>query len=287
LTLNISTVPDESMFRVEPFAPSPGGGKRDRWTTAFEVLLALLLNLAFIFALFVHLPVKSAKLSEPKAIPVQLVKPQQAPPKPKLEEQPQSKPQPQPKPQPKPTYEFKGSGDIKKDKAGKVPTVDADKSKAKPEVAAKKVTPEAPKQTEAKVPDWAKKLASGYDLPTEKKSSNRTAQGSHAEDDSTDLKEGEGAGDVWSNEFKAQVESHTFIPPNLFDIIQRATLVEITVDRRGNLRGMRLVQSSGIREFDIGVMQGLRDAAPFRPLPPGAPDHMTGTWSVGPKDKKP
>ncbi len=162
-----------------------------------------------------------------------------------------------------------------------MPKVEADKSPEKPQVAAKKPKPEAPKQTEAEVPDWAKNLASGYDLPAQKESSVKKSKGSN-KNTSLDAREGEGGGDLWSNQLREQILAHTRIPASMIGRAETA-IVAIAVDRLGNLRGMRLLQSSGNRDFDIIVMQGIRDSEPFRPLPSGLPEIVVMNWEVRPE----
>lgn len=265
--------------------PAPPRTRRERWQNALELALALLLNVLFLVALF-YRPHWAAKApqKEPPAISVQLVPPAQAPPKPEPKVEPQPKPEEPPKPEekkPEPQVTLKGSGDVKKEKPGSQPKVEADKSPEKPQVAAKKPKPEAPKQTETEVPDWAKNLSSGYDVPAQKESSVKKSSGSNREN-SLDQREGEGGGDEWSNQLRAQILAHTTIPASMIGRADTA-IVAIAVDRLGNLRGMRLLQSSGNRDFDIIIMQGVRDAAPFRPLPSGLPEIVVMNWEVRPE----
>lgn len=283
--------PAKGAARLSPRAlaplvpPAPPPTRRERWQNALELALALLLNIIFLIALF-YRPHWAAKEppKEPPAISVQLVPPEQAPPKPepqpKPEEQPKEQPQPEEKKPPE-QFTLKGSGDLKKEKPGRVPKVEADKSPEKPQVAAKKPKPEEPKQTETEVPDWAKNLSKGYDLPAQKQSSVKKSSGSN-KDTSLDEREGEGGGDLWSNQLREQILAHTRIPASMIGRADTA-IVAIAVDRLGNLRGMRLLKSSGNRDFDIIIMQGVRDAAPFRPLPSGLPELVVMNWEVRPE----
>lgn len=268
-------------FAVEHLvAPPPPPGRRQRVGRAFQLALAIALNIALFFALFYRTPYTLPPLSkEPEAISVELVPPQSAPkPPPRLQQQQQPEPEVK-QPEKKEAYEFKGSGDVTKEKAGKKLTVEAEEKAPTPEKKAEKPKIEAPKTSEAAVPDWAKKLASGYDLPTQRDSSARRDR-SAGRDDSYDTREGEGAGDEYSNQLRAQINAHTHISVAMLQRILRPTVVSITIDRRGNLSNVVLVQGSGLRDFDISVIQGVIDAAPFRPLPPGSPDMQTLVWTL-------
>ncbi|MGV8996993.1 MAG: TonB family protein [Parvibaculaceae bacterium] len=244
---------------------------------------AFILNAAFFLFLFASLalmPPAPEKKKEPPQ--VDLVQEKDAPPPPKITQQPpqpKEEPKPQPKPEPeKPKpYEFKGSGDVKKDKAGHAPVVKSDDTKAKPEKKAEKPKPEAPKQDEANIPDWAKTQTNGYDIPKPKASSRRVDQGNQAEQ-YADKMNGDGGGDEYSNKVSAQINNHTNISPVLMQQISRSTIVSYILDRRGALRGVRLVQSSGNKDFDIQVLQGIISAAPFPAFPAGAPDMVSYNW---------
>ncbi|MES1990231.1 MAG: TonB family protein [Pseudomonadota bacterium] len=272
-----------SVFAVEHLISPPAPATSSRWSRAFPFLLALILNLAFLFALFYRVAYTLPPMSrEKESIPVELVQPKNAPPPPRLQQQPpQPKPQPEPeqKPEPKPEpeqakpYEFKGSGDVKKDKAGHAPVVKADDTKAKPEKKAVKPKDEAPKQEEADIPDWAKTQTKGYDIPEPKASSRRADHGQQTQR-YLDNRSGNGGGDEYSNKISAQINSHTNISPDLLLEIDRSAIVLYAIDRRGALRGVRLVQSSGNKEFDLRVLQGILTAAPFPAFPKGAPADM-------------
>lgn len=275
-----------SSIAAEHLVP-PSPEKSQRVSRAVQFALALLLNLAFLFLLFYRVPYVLPPLSkEPKSIAVELVPPPQpavqpAPPPP--EPQPQPQEQEQAKPEAAEAYEFKGSGDVTADKAGRPLDVEAEEEAKVPEKAAEKPKADAPERVEADVPDWAKKLAKGYDLPEQRTSSSSRTRSSSNKDFSVTAEAGEGGGDEYSNQLKAQILSHTNVPIALLQHIARNTLVELTIDRRGNLQNARLIQSSGVREFDVIVLQGVLTAAPFRPLPSGTVDAITMVWGVGGK----
>lgn len=270
--------PERSLEPLVP--PPPPPTRRERLTRAGQLFLALLLNIAFIVALFYRPePIRPPEHKEPPAISVQLVPPQE---KPQPKEQPKAQEQPKPQPEkPKEAETLIGSGDVTKKEAGTPPKVKADQSKEKPQVAAKKPKPEAPKEKEADLPDWAKKVASGYGLPEPKKSSIDKSRGATSDELQTE-KQGEGGGDAYSNQLKAQIAAHTFVPPDMYGRAGKA-VIAIVIDRTGALRGMRVVQSSGLREFDMIVMEGVRSAAPFRPLPSGSPEMVQLWWEAQPK----
>lgn len=269
-----------SGIAVEHLVPPPPE-KSQRVSRSIQFALALLLNLAFFFLLFYRVPYTLPPLpKEPESISVELVPPPQpAPPQP----QPKPEEQEQPKPKTPEAYEFKGSGDVTVDKAGRPLDTQAEEEAKVPEKEAEKPKPDAPERVEADVPDWAKKLAKGYDLPEQRYSSSRRTRSSSNKEFSVATHAGEGGGDEYSNQLRAQLLAHTNVPISLLQHILRNAVVELTIDPRGNLRNVRLVQSSGIRDFDLIVLQGVVNAAPFRPLPGGGNDAITLVWGVGGK----
>ncbi|MDO8289370.1 MAG: TonB C-terminal domain-containing protein [Parvibaculum sp.] len=241
--------------------------------------VSLLFNVALFVFLFLGVAYTLPPLSqEPEAIPVELVQQDQAPPPPQIQPQPV----PEPEPEKNKPYEFKGSGDVEKDKAGRAPAVKADKSKDKPEKKAEKPTPDAPKQDEVNLPDWMKTETSGYDIPAPKASSRRADRG-YRENNSADMREGDGAGDEYTNRITAQINAATRIPGDYLLHIKRSAIVSYTIDRRGMMRSARLVQSSGLKEFDLLVLQGLLLAGQFPAFPANSPDAVTLSW-VYPKE---
>ena len=52
------------------------------------------------------------------------------------------------------------------------------------------------------------------------------------------------------------------------NVRQGTTVVRIVVARDGQLRSVEIVRSSGVPEFDRGVLAGVRAGAPYTPLPP-------------------
>jgi len=272
-----------SSFTVEHIAPSassePNG---QRWSRSVELLLALFLNLVFLIALFYRPNFELQKMvKQPPAISVDLVPPPQ--PKPKVQPQPKTdqqkqqpksqeekkpedkKPEPKEKEKQKPVDKYRESGGDPKLKAGRVPKVDADKSKVAPEKKAEKPKADAPKKPAANVPDWAKALDPGYDLPKQADSSVTRSQGSNDQNSLSDHV-GEGGGDAYLNQLVAQVASHVHYPPSANGEVGLAEIV-IVVDRGGNLQSMRLMGSAGRRDLDWAAIDAVRSAAPFRPLP--------------------
>jgi outer membrane biosynthesis protein TonB len=276
---------------VEPLVPPVETPARQRWLSPLELVLALLLNILFFAALFYrpHFLMPEER-KEPPAISVQLVPPAQAPPKP----QPQPKPQEQPKPkeQPKPEepkkpeekkpeekkpFERRESGGDPKLKQGAAPKVE-EKTKEPPEKEAKKPKPDAPKQAAAEVPDWAKKLAQGYDLPKTRESSTRKSRGSNEQEYRSDMV-GEGGGDAYLNAMRDQVNAHVSYPVSASGAVG-APVYGLVLDRSGALRSLRLIQSSGRRDLDLAGAEAIKRSAPFRPLPPDYPDIVNITAQI-------
>lgn len=59
-------------------------------------------------------------------------------------------------------------------------------------------------------------------------------------------------------------------PP--FDNVTKSTktVVQFSIDKKGNLLSLKVSRSSGFREIDLSAERAIRDAAPFAELPPGA-----------------
>ncbi len=301
LTPNPAVALSLSAFTVEHAVPPAAEQPRSqRWSRSIELLLAVLLNIALLVALFYRPHPQIRPLAkEPPAISVDLVpqpKPQPQPKaqQPKQEQQKKDQPKPEEKkpeekkpeekkpeekkPEQKPVDKYRESGGDPNLKPGRVPKVEADKPKAPPEVKAEKPKPEAPKKPAANVPDWAKALDKGYDLPTPRDSSIDKSQGSNAQNSLSD-REGEGGGDVYLNQLVAQVSSHVIYPQTAGGEVGLTVLV-IVVDRSGNLQGMRQVRSSGRRDLDWAANEAVRQSAPFRPLPPDYPAPVIITLKI-------
>jgi len=271
-----------SSFTVEHAAPAAPSEPSDRrWSRSVELLLALFLNLLFLIALFYRPNYDLQKMKkQPPAISVDLVPPQQAQPKPKTQPAPKAeKQQPKPeekKPKPqkqeekkKPVEKYRESGGDPNLKPGRAPKVEADKSKVAPEKKAEKPKPNAPKKPAANVPDWAKALEPGYDLPKQADSSVAKSRGTNNQNSLSD-RIGEGGGDVYLNQLVAQVAAHVRYPDTANGNIGIAVLM-ISIDRGGNLQALQLTRSSGRQDLDWAATEAVRRSAPFRPLPPDFP----------------
>jgi len=46
------------------------------------------------------------------------------------------------------------------------------------------------------------------------------------------------------------------------------TVVRVTIARNGRLLAVEVIRSSGVPEFDNGVLAGVRAGSPYSPLPP-------------------
>lgn len=273
-----ATLASFTVEHVAPAASSEPLGKR--WSRSVELLLALFLNLLFLFALFYRPNYDLQKMQkQPPAISVDLVpspqaqpKPQPAPKSEKQQPKPEAKEQEQPKQEEekkKPVEKYRESGGDPKLKPGRAPKVEADKSKVAPEKKAEKSKPEAPKTPAASVPDWAKSLERGYDLPTKADSSVAKSRGANNQNSLSD-RIGEGGGDVYLNQLVSQVASHIRYPVSANGNIGVA-IVDIVIDSGGNLRSMQLAQSSGRQDLDWAAIEAVRRSAPFRPLPSDIP----------------
>ena len=281
----MAVIPD---FAVEPLvaqtAPTTQTGRRER---LIQFGFALLLNLLFLFALFYRVPYTLPPLSEEQeAIEVELVQQDQAPPpppppaeKPQKEEQPQPKEEEKPKPEEKveekpkeqPPEKYRESGGDPDLEIGNMPDKEAIPDKAESEVKAVKPEPEAPKQPSADLPEWAKSLDRGYDLPEPKTYNTNSPSG----------RIGQGGGDAYLNQVYAQIRSHLRVPSSA---VGRAGTAKVgfVLDRAGNLRSIYLVRSSGMRNFDLEVMDAVRRAAPYRPLPSDFGDNYALELRVSP-----
>lgn len=279
-----------SSFTVEHIAPPTSSEPRARrWSFSVELALAILLNLAFLVALFYRPTYELQKMmKQPPAISVDLVPPP-AQPKPKVE-QPRQKPQEEekqeqqkpeekkPEEKQKPIVKYRESGGDPKLKPGRAPKVEADKTKVPPEQKVEKPKPEAPKTPAANVPDWAKALDPGYDLPKQADSSITKSRGSNDQNSLSD-RIGEGGGDAYLNQLVSQVAAHVRYPPTANGAIGIAEIV-IAVDRAGNLKQMSLIRSSGRQDLDWAAAEAVRQSAPFRPLPPDYPTPVVITLKI-------
>jgi len=276
-----------SSFTVEHVAPATPSEPSDRrWSRSVELLLALFLNLLFLFALFYRPSYELQQMKkQPPAISVDLVPSPQAQPKPKAqpapkaekqqpkqeEKKPEEKKQEQKKEEEKnkPVEKYRESGGDPNLKPGRAPKVEADKSKVAPEKKAEKLKPNAPKTPAANVPDWAKALEPGYDLPKQADSSVTKSRGSNDQNSLSD-RVGEGGGDVYLNQLVAQISARIRYPRTANGNIGVAVII-IAVDRAGNIQAMQLTRSSGRQDLDWAATEAVRRAAPFRPLPPDFP----------------
>lgn len=264
-----------SSFTVEHIAPAaPSEPFARRWSFSVELLLAILLNLVFLIALFYRPTHELQKMvKQPPAISVDLVPPPVQPkskaeqPKPQEEKKQEEK---KAEEKPKPVEKYRESGGDPKLKPGSVPKVEADKTKVPPEQKAEKPKPDAPKKPAAQVPDWAKALDPGYDLPRQADSSVAKSRGSNDQNSLSD-REGEGGGDVYLNQLVSQISAHVRYPMTANGAIGIAQII-IAIDRAGNLKQMSLIQSSGRQDLDWAAADAVRKSAPFRPLPPDYTD---------------
>lgn len=65
---------------------------------------------------------------------------------------------------------------------------------------------------------------------------------------------------------------HAWYPPHGQE--NRRVVVVFNVNKQGELSNLRLTNSSGNASADNAAMSAIENAAPFRPLPPDAPDDV-------------
>jgi len=254
------------MIRLDPADPlaPPPPAPRNRWNLPLTVVLAFLINVLLLVGLFLHLPDRpKQRPAEPEAISVELVKPQEKP-------QPQRQPKPEPKPQPeqkKPEeqkrqekqsyFESGGSPELK---MGRAPKHEQALEKApKPEAREKKKEP--PKIA---IPDWA--LLPGGDVPKPLKGESSTqASGAPSKLINSALL-GEGGGDAYLNALRKRIGRNVVYPPTGGG--RHGTAVwQIVVSHAGNVKGVKLMRSSGHSDLDYAALKAIERSVPFDPLP--------------------
>lgn len=251
---------------------------------ATELLLALLIHAAILAALFIRLPPSPPyRPVEPPAISVELVppKPRPVPKLPEHEKKPEpQKPLPQTEPEPpKPSLHRESGGTDLSRTPGAPPKTEA-KEAPEPQVEIKNA-PSAPK-TETALPDWARKLAKGLDLPkaSRKTQSAKATRPKYVIDSNHD---GEGGGDPYLTAMRNQVAAHIVYPPEAGGR-GGVVIYQFLVAKDGRLVSLVLARSSGVRALDFAVENAIRASLPFRPLPPDyeAPAPITATIPIAP-----
>lgn len=271
-------------FTVEHLVEPPAPLTRAQRMQSTISLIAAITFYAVLFALlFFGAEYTLPQPQQKEPISVDLVQEKKAPPPPPPQVE-EKKEQEQKQAQKQKPYEFKGSGDLTKDKAGHLKAhVDADNSKVEPQRKAKKPKPDAPKAPETEIPDWAKSKNQGYELFSDRTSSSTKDAGKKAVQDFYD-QVGEGAGDAYLTGAAHKIEAGILVTREMVAQIKRRVVVIIAIDLKGNVRGARLLQSSGSVGFDQAVGRAIANAQPFDPLPFGARDVMEFAYHAGPKD---
>ncbi|HYB11008.1 MAG TPA: TonB family protein [Alphaproteobacteria bacterium] len=90
---------------------------------------------------------------------------------------------------------------------------------------------------------------------------------------------GEGGGDRYLNALRDDILSN-LIYPNSARGASGVAKYAMIVDRRGYLRALRLVQSSGSTALDRAGMDAIQNTAPFRPLPVNIQGETVGIEAV-------
>jgi len=280
LTASAPDLPEGRPWPGLPPSAEPATTEPERWTTAGEILLALLFNALILAVLFIRLPLPSHQRSvEPHTISVQLVpppkppaaqkKPEPSKPQPKQEEPKQQKTPPKPA-----MYRESGGTDLSL-APGEPPKIEAEKA-PKPQMEIEKAPP-APK-SEIALPSWARKLARGYDLPKGARVT-RSATSSSSGNRARSNHPGEGGGDPYLDAMLDQIVSHLTYPPEAGGA-SGVAIYGLAVARSGRLVSLTLLRSSGIRALDFAAEDAIRSSAPFRPLPPDYEDPVPITATI-------
>lgn len=76
------------------------------------------------------------------------------------------------------------------------------------------------------------------------------------------------AQDAYMRKLYDKVLSRVRFPPRLaVELEQGEVMVTFTLHRDGSVTGVKIARSSGFREFDAALIEAIRDAAPFGPVP--------------------
>jgi protein TonB len=230
---------------------------------------AFLLHAAAVALLLVKLPAEP--LPEIPSIPVEIVP--EAAPKPEVEAKAEPQPQPQPESQPQPDRPRVSGGE-----ATRAPGKTAE-------------APPPPKDSPAPAPKPArpspKRLLSPLSLPLPAEPSAMSIPFDPPPPPEVDqamipaapppvppappdtsLLPGEGGGDPYLNAVRDAILSRFAYPPEAVSVQLAGTArYEITLDRDGNVIGLRLLQSAGSNVLDQAGMDTIKRAAPFGPPP--------------------
>jgi protein TonB len=297
-------------FYAERIPLSPPLPDRDlKWRWGVAILAALLLHLAVLTTIDDGFLRK--KSPEPAPIPVEVVTELPKPPPP--EEKPAEKPQQQKPPEPQqpasqqPAPPQSSGGDLPDKVQGALPATAAEDRLPPPATAPPPSAPEQPAQTTMPaLPNEASPEA----VPVPPASSPREIQqtliappvplkkppAAPARQTTTtappqpdvpasstvpDLRLGEGGGNKYLNALRDKVSSHRYYPPTaeMFHW-EGVPSYTIAINRKGELLGVRLEQSSGYAILDKAGQVAIQNSAPFGPVPPdlaGDPIYLTLT----------
>ena len=246
-----------------PAAPAPDSG-RERKHFALMLLLALMVNVLLIAALFFRLP-EHMRPAEPPAISVELVKP----PAPEAETRPEPKPESPPAPKPSPQMQRRESGGDPKLAPGRTPeTKTSEPLKEEFHPQPRKPKPDASKEA---LPDWAMKLSPGFDVAAPEKPGTPPRASAAAPVRSRSALSGKGGGDAYLNALRDRILRALVYPAREARNVPGSARYQIVVTRQGMLLGIRLLESSGNPDFDQAGAEAIQGAAPFAPLPPDVP----------------
>jgi periplasmic protein TonB len=255
--------------------------KKDRWTWQewLAVAAAALLHAAVILWLFIDWPA-AEPAQEPEAVPVKIVF---APPPPP--------PAPQPVPTPQPPASFLGNQSGKDERTTAPPPAETQADEAtKPPPSQPEPKPD-PKPTEvpttppadsglATPPPPAKPKPPKAVARLDPRKEADTARAPHPAPERqirVEPDDQERTGDPYLNHARDLIEDHRVYPRVLGQFglpLEGTPVYAILVDRSGQLRGLKVVRSSGAPMLDAAGENMIRSAMPLPPLPSGIPEDL-------------
>ncbi|MEN6541090.1 TonB family protein [Parvibaculum sp.] len=246
---------------TDPLAPPPPS-PRNRWNMSATVALGLLINVLVLVGLFLRLPDRpKPRPAEPEAISVDLVR--QQPPQPKPQPQPEQKKAEEQKPQEQKKQEkqnYLESGGSPELKMGRAPKQERAPDKA-PKPEAREKSKEPPKIA---LPDWA--LPPDGDVPKPDKGKTSSQDSGAPSKLINSVLLGEGGGDPYLNALRARIGRNVVYPSTGGG--RRGTAVwQIAISHAGNVKGMKLMRSSGHADLDYAALKAIERSVPFDPLP--------------------
>ncbi|HWA43488.1 MAG TPA: TonB family protein [Hypericibacter adhaerens] len=286
-------------FHEERIPLSPPLPDRDlRWRWAVAIIAALLLHISVVTTLDDGFERSKSPLPEP--VPVEIITEQPKPPPPPPEPKPVEKPPELPKPpEPQQPLPYRSSnGDLTDKPSGSSPQTPERSEQTQPAATAAATAAPEPQASTPK-PSGAPALPSqpspqatpvppatpretqeamiAPPLPSKKPPTPPAEQGASVvtpqsetaarTTEQEDPHVGEGGSDKYLRDMKEQVLRNYFYPPTAEMFHVTGTVVyDITLDRSGTVRGVRIVQSAGSL-LDRAGFDAIMRGSPYGPLP--------------------